>query len=183
MKKLINIHYLILTLILFVIFLFRLPSLFEPYWYGDEGIFAAVAANLNQGGVLYQTAWDNKPPMIYLTYAAIFKLFGVSMFWLRLVTLALVLATAVVIYEIAKNILGEKRALLPIFIFLFWASENFGKFIKGAVVLSSGFLIPHLLTIGYFASKNLIGDYIFAAYTYYRIYLGESPKYAFLINL
>src|SRR3990167_6749540 len=80
MKKLINIHYLILTLILFVIFLFRLPSLFEPYWYGDEGIFAAVAANLNQGGVLYQTAWDNKPPMIYLTYAAIFKLFGVSMF-------------------------------------------------------------------------------------------------------
>ena len=251
MKKLINIHYLILTLILFVIFLFRLPSLFEPYWYGDEGIFAAVAANLNQGGVLYQTAWDNKPPMIYLTYAAIFKLFGVSMFWLRLVTLALVLATAVVIYEIAKNILGEKRALLAIFIFgfltslrivegnlalteifmilpisaammivilrkfdplslfaagmlfaiaslykqvgafeavalgifLFWASENFGKFIKGAVVLSSGFLIPHLLTIGYFASKNLIGDYIFAAYTYYRIYLGESPKYAFLINL
>src|SRR3989338_4337721 len=251
MKKLINIHYLILTLILFVIFLFRLPSLFEPYWYGDEGIFAAVAANLNQGGVLYQTAWDNKPPMIYLTYAAIFKLFGVSMFWLRLATLAVVLATAVALYEIAKNILGEKRALfstlifgfltslriiegnlalteifmiLPISaammivilrkfdplslfasgilfavaslykqvgafeavalgIFLFLTSENLGKFVKRGITLSSGFLIPYLITLGYFASKNLVGDYIFAAYTYYRIYLGESPKYAVLINI
>src|SRR3989338_434230 len=138
MKKLINIHYLILTLILFVIFLFRLPSLFEPYWYGDEGIFAAVAANLNQGGVLYQTAWDNKPPMIYLTYAAIFKLFGVSMFWLRLVTLALVLATAVVIYEIAKNILGEKRALLAIFIFGFLTSL---RIVEGNLALTEIFMI------------------------------------------
>jgi len=247
MKK----HYLILALILLATFIFRLPSLFEPFWYGDEGIFAAVASNLNQDGVLYQTAWDNKPPMIYLTYAAIFKLFGVSMFWLRLATLAVVLATAVALYEIAKNILGEKRALfstlifgfltslriiegnlalteifmiLPISaammivilrkfdplslfasgilfavaslykqvgafeivalgIFLFLASENFGKFIKKGLTLSSGFLIPYLVTLGYFASKNLVGDYIFAAYTYYRIYLGESPKYAVLVNI
>src|SRR4030066_1412708 len=102
MKK----HYLLLASILFVTFILRFPSLFEPFWYGDEGIFAAVGRNLNHGGVLYQTAWDNKPPMIYLTYAAIFKLFGVSMFWLRLATLAVVLATAVALYEIAKNFLG-----------------------------------------------------------------------------
>src|SRR3989338_10566427 len=96
-------HYLIFTLILFLTFLFRLPSLFEPFWYGDEGIFAAVARNLNFGGVLYQDAWDNEPPMIYLTYQAIFNFFGVSMFWLRLVTAIVVLATAAVIYEIAQS--------------------------------------------------------------------------------
>ena len=133
-----KIHYLILTLILFLTFLFRLPSLFEPFWYGDEGIFAAVAANLNQGGVLYQTAWDNKPPMIYLSYAAIFKLFGVSMFWLRLVTLALVLATAAVIYEIAKNILGEKRALFSTFIFGFLTSL---RIVEGNLALTEIFMI------------------------------------------
>ena len=43
-------HYLILSLILFLTFIFRFPSLFEPFWYGDEGIFAAVARNLNLGG-------------------------------------------------------------------------------------------------------------------------------------
>ena len=75
--KKINKHYLILGLILFTTFILRFPSLFEPFWYGDEGIFAAVARNLNLGGTLYQTAWDNKPPAIYLTYAAIFKSFGV----------------------------------------------------------------------------------------------------------
>lgn len=244
-------HYFLLALILFLTFLFRFPSLFEPFWYGDEGIFAAVANNLNQGGVLYQTAWDNKPPMIYLTYAAIFKYLGVSMFWLRLVTAVVVLTTAVVIYEIAKIVMSEKRAfwatfvfgflsslkivegnlslteiwmILPIAtamllaikrnfdpisifgagilislgslykqvgaleaaalgIFLFLIGKNFGEFFKKGLILAVGFFLPYLLFLGYFASKNLTGEFIFAAYGYYQIYLRESPKYEFLVNI
>lgn len=247
MKK----HYLLLALILFATFILRFPSLFEPFWYGDEGIFAAVARSSNFGGVLYQDAWDNKPPMIYLTYAAIFKVFGVSMFWLRLVTIVIVLATAATIYEIAQKILGEKRALLatltfgilsslrviegnlalteifmilPISlammivvlrkfdfaslfiagillalgslykqvggfeavalgIFLFFISKRWIEFVKNGVVLSIGFLIPYVVTFAYFAPKGLVDEYIFAAYTYYRIYIGESPQYAMLINI
>jgi len=247
MKK----HYLLLASILFLTFILRFPSLFEPFWYGDEGIFAAVARNLNFGGILYQTAWDNKPPVIYITYAAIFKFFGVSMFWLRLITAAFVLATATAIYEITRQILGKNRALFSVFIFgiltslrliegnlalteifmilpitlamlfaikrnfdylslfgagilfavaslykqvgaleaaalgifLFLESKNLADFIKKAIVLSLGFVIPYAATIAYFAPKNLVADYIFAAYTYYRIYLGESPQYALLINI
>ena len=250
LKKL-NRHYFLLASILFLTFVLRFPSLFEPFWYGDEGIFAAVGRNLNFGGVLYQTAWDNKPPAIYLTYAAIFKLFGVSMFWLRLTTAVFVLATATAIYEIARQVLGKNRALLATLIFgimtslrliegnlalteifmilpitlamliavkrnfdplslfsagilfaiaslykqvgaleatalgifLFFASKNLAEFIKKGMALSLGFLVPYAVTIAYFAPKNLVGDYIFAAYTYYRIYLGESPKYAVLINI
>lgn len=249
--KKINRHYFLLALILFLTFLLRFPSLFEPFWYGDEGIFAAVARNLNHGGTLYQTAWDNKPPAIYLTYQVIFKYLGVSMFWLRLVTIIFVLATATVIYEIASQIFGKNRALLATLIFgvltslrliegnlalteilmilpitlamlialkrnfdyfslfvagiffaiaslykqvgaleaaalgifLFLITKNFGEFIKRGVVLILGFLIPYAVTFAYFAPKNLVGEYIFAAYTYYRIYLGESPKYALLINV
>lgn len=257
MKK----HYLILAFILFLTFIFRFPSLFEPFWYGDEGIFAAVARNLNFGGVLYQDSWDNKPPMIYLTYGAIFKVFGVSMFWLRLVALVAVLATAATIYEIAQKVLGEKRALvaalafgilsslrviegnlalteifmilpislammigilrkfdfaslfasgallaiaslykqvgaleavaLGIFLFLYEASFSslrsrnsyFVRIIKKGFVLGVGFAIPYLAAVLYFAPKGLVDEYIFAAYTYYRIYLGESPRYAMLINI
>lgn len=258
-------HYFILALILFLTFLFRFPSLFEPFWYGDEGIFAAVARNLNFGGVLYQDAWDNKPPMIYWTYQLIFKVFGVSMFWLRLVTVIVVLATTATIYEIAQKVLGSprsprgeaggeagaKRALIAAFIFgllsslrviegnlalteifmilpitlamlitlkhnfdyisLFCAgalfaiaslykqvgalevvalgifllliSKNKALFIKRGLVLTAGFVIPSVLTLLYFAPKGLVDDYIFAAYTYYQIYLGESPRYAVLINI
>lgn len=250
-KDNLNKHYLALAIILFSIFIFRLPSLYEPYWYGDEGIFAAVASNLNQGGVLYQTAWDNKPPMIYLTYAAIFKTLGVSMFNLRIVTLIIVMATAAAIYEIAIKTLGKKRALTAAFLFglltslrliegnlslteifmimpitlammiaiirkfdypslffagvlfavaslykqvgafetaalgiyLFFISDKFWDFIKKGLVLSIGFAIPYALTVGYFSSKGLLGEYIFGAYTYYRYYLAESPKYATLINI
>ncbi|MBI2326895.1 glycosyltransferase family 39 protein [Candidatus Curtissbacteria bacterium] len=247
MKK----HFLVFALILFLIFIFRLPSLFEPFWYGDEGIFAAVANNLNQGGVLYRDSWDNKPPMIYLTYAAIFKFFGVSMFWLRLAAAIVVLTTAAVIYEIGQKMLSKKRALLATFtfgfltslrliegnlalteilmilpitlailmailrkfdyvslffagflfavaslykqvgaletgalgIYIFLISKNFGQFFTKGLVLTAGFAVPFLAFIAYFAPKNLVGEYIFAAYTYYRIYFGESPKYTFLINL
>src|SRR3989344_5318606 len=173
MRKRISKHYLYFCLVLFAIFILRLPSLFEPYWYGDEGIFAAVARNLNLGGTLYQTAWDNKPPMIYLTYASIFKFFGVSMFWLHMSAAIVVLATAAAIYEIAQVTIGTRRALLASFIF---------GFIKKGVSLTIGFLVPYAVTFAYFYSKGLVDDYIFGAYTYYRIYLGESPKYAILVN-
>ena len=243
-------HYLIFTLILFLTFLFRLPSLFEPFWYGDEGIFAAVARNLNHGGILYQTAWDNKPPMIYLTYAAIFKAFGVSMFWLRLVAAIVVLSTAAVIYEITEAVIGKVRALAATFIFgflvslriiegnlalteifmilpisvamlfavkrkfdfvslfaaglliaisslykqvgaleavalgifLFLYEPKIFNFVKKGFVLTLGVAIPYALVFIYFFPKGLLDDYIFAAYTYYRIYLGESPQRALLIN-
>jgi len=236
---------------LLLTFILRLPSLFEPFWYGDEGIFAAVGRNLNLGGTLYATAWDNKPPMIYLTYAAIFKFFGVSMFWLHLFAAITVLATSAVIYEIAEGTLGQKRALfaslifgvltslrlvegnlalteifmiLPISlamlfaikrnfdlismfsagllfaiaslykqvgafeavalgVFVFLYLKNFKDVVLRGIVMAVGFIIPYTLTVLYFAPKHLVDDYIFAAYTYYRIYLAESPKYAIFINI
>ena len=241
----------IFALILFVIFLFRFPSLYEPFWYGDEGIFAAVGRNLNLGGVLYQSAWDNKPQMIYLTYWGIFEFLGVSMFSLRLIATVVVLSTAAAIYEIALSVTHKNRALvvalvfgfisslrivegnlalteifmiLPIClailvaikrnfdyvslftagillavsslykqvgaleaaalgIFLFLHEETFLDFVKKGFVLSIGFLLPYFLTFMYFLPKHLVGDWIFAAYTYYRIYLGESPRYAIIINI
>lgn len=252
MKKLkIKKHNLIFVGILLGIFLLRLPSLFEPFWYGDEGIFAAVSRNLNLGGVLYQSAWDNKPPMIYLTYGGIFKFLGVSMFSLRLVAMAVVLLTAGGIYAIGQAVMNEKRALwamgifgiltslrviegnlalteifmiLPIVvamfvaikrkfdvpslvlagglfaiaslykqvgafetaalgIYLFLIAKNFKTFIKCGLWLFVGFAIPYAVTVFYFWQKHLLFDYIFAAYTYYRIYLNESPQYAAFINI
>ena len=73
-------------------FVLRYPSLFEPRWYGDEGIFAGVATNIREGRTLYAQAWDNKPPLIFYTYAAIQSAFGSSVFALHLWTTVSVLA-------------------------------------------------------------------------------------------
>ena len=49
-------------IILAVVVLLRVPSLFEPYWYGDEGIYLTVGRSLRHGLALYRDVHDNKPP-------------------------------------------------------------------------------------------------------------------------
>lgn len=53
----------------FLFFLLRWPSLFEPNWYGDEGVYQAVGILINNGYHLYSGAWENKPPILLLIYA------------------------------------------------------------------------------------------------------------------
>jgi hypothetical protein len=48
----------------------RLPSLVQPMG-ADAGVYAYVGARIRDGGLPYRDAWDQKPPAIHLTYAAI----------------------------------------------------------------------------------------------------------------
>lgn len=69
LEKIKDIWFIIFTL--FIFFLLRFPSFFEPDWYGDEGIYQAIGMGLDRGRLLYQGVWDNKPPLLYLFYAAV----------------------------------------------------------------------------------------------------------------
>jgi len=98
--------------VLAVAFALRLPSLAEPRWYRDEGIFAAVAGDLRHGGLLYADAWDNKPPLIFYTYAAIQALFGNGMVALHLVTTIVVLLTLAAVMAVGVRLYGRGPAVL-----------------------------------------------------------------------
>jgi Dolichyl-phosphate-mannose-protein mannosyltransferase len=104
---------------LLVAFLLHYPSLFEPRWYGDEGIFAAVAQNIRHGETLYAGAWDNKPPLIFFTYAGIQSTLGSSVFALHLVATIGVLATQVTVMSIAFLLFGARRSLVAGLLFAF----------------------------------------------------------------
>ena len=57
-------------IIIFIVALvLRLPSLFEPYWYGDENIYLVMGQALRKGLVFYKEIHDNKPPLLYLLAA------------------------------------------------------------------------------------------------------------------
>jgi 4-amino-4-deoxy-L-arabinose transferase-like glycosyltransferase len=84
----------LVTFITFLFFILRLPSLFEPLWYGDEGIYQTIGTALRHGKILYLQIFDNKPPLLYWIYAilqsdqflvrlasAIFGLFSVIAFY------------------------------------------------------------------------------------------------------
>lgn len=80
----------------------RLPSLLEPYWYGDEGIYLTLGQAVRQGLHLYRDIHDNKPPLLYLMAA----LTG-SVFWFRFFLL-LWNSVAIILFERLSRVLFKE---------------------------------------------------------------------------
>ena len=98
----------IFPIILLFVLLLRIPSFFEPYWYGDEGIYLAIGQAMQRGAVLYRDIWDNKPPLLYLIYAIV-----PTLIWAKLTATICVLGTSFFIYKLTKLITkGDCLALL-----------------------------------------------------------------------
>jgi hypothetical protein len=85
-------------LVLLITFVLRIPSFFEPAWYGDEGIYLAIGQAIQRGAVLYRDIWDNKPPLLYLIYAV-----SPTLLWAKLTAAACVLGTVLFVKKITKN--------------------------------------------------------------------------------
>jgi hypothetical protein len=88
-----------------VLFLFlRLPSLVEPHWYGDEGIYAAVGEQMASGELLYVDTWDHKPPAIYVLYALTSGFQGLQLPVLKLINILAGLATLFLMLKVAQQL-------------------------------------------------------------------------------
>ena len=96
-----------ILLILAGVVLLRIPTLFEPYWYGDEGIYLTIGQAINKGVRLYSQIHDNKPPFLYLLAA----LAGGSLFWFRFIAAAWNVATVAIFAKLYRTIFGEKHKL------------------------------------------------------------------------
>src|SRR5690554_2880145 len=55
----------LLLLALLIIVALRIPNFYEPYWYGDEGIYLTIGQAMNKGVALYREIVDHKTPIIY----------------------------------------------------------------------------------------------------------------------
>lgn len=116
MRKIVNIindalghnNAIFLGIILAIFSLLRLPSVLEPYWYGDEGIYETIGIALNHGRLLYSGVWDNKPPMLYLIY----QLFNGDLFWVRLASLIFGFFSVVVFFALARKLFKNQIAIL-----------------------------------------------------------------------
>ncbi|MCL5970435.1 MAG: glycosyltransferase family 39 protein [Patescibacteria group bacterium] len=126
---------------LFLFFLLRLPSLFEPYWYGDEGIYQVIGIAMRQGRLLYRDIWDNKPPLLYFLYS----LFNSDQFSLRLISLIFGILAVVAFFLLVKKLFSSK---LPIFLSTSFFAVFFGlPLLEGNIANSENFMLfPILLT-------------------------------------
>ena len=60
------IHRYELYIILFcIVMLLRIPTFYEPYWYGDEAIYLALGNSIRSGEIIYKDIVDHKTPLIY----------------------------------------------------------------------------------------------------------------------
>ena len=101
-----------LILLVLLVLTLRIPTLFDPHWYGDEEIYLTLGLALKKGLVFYKDIFDHKPPLIYFTAA----LAG-SVMWFRFI-LAVVNAINIVYFWLLSHLILEKRpAIVASFIF------------------------------------------------------------------
>ncbi len=144
-----------LLFILLIILLLRIPSFFEPYWYGDEGIYLAIGQIMRRGAVLYRDIWDNKTPLLYAIYAL-----NPTLLWAKISAAICVLGTVLVTYKLTTLLLHEKSqkarqmgALLASFVTgVFLSSPLLEGTIANAELY---FTLPIILT-AYLTYKNVI---------------------------
>src|SRR5215471_9180383 len=82
------------------------PAFLRPFL-NDDASYALVGEKLNHGRVLYRDAVDNKPPLIYLTYAAVFRAFGqYALSAAKAVTIAVNVATVALVLRVGTSLFG-----------------------------------------------------------------------------
>lgn len=103
-----------LTGILGLTFTLRIPSFFEPYYYGDEMIYMTLGQGMRQGLSLYKDLHDNKPPLLYLTAAI-----AGNLFWFKVIMAFVSLIAIFLFYKLTKVILqkNEKAQKISTIIF------------------------------------------------------------------
>lgn len=130
-------------LIISVLFFFlRFPSLFEPDWYGDEGIYQTLGLGINAGRLLYRDIFDNKPPLLYLIYSVVSS----DQFLIRLLSLLFGLFALLAFYLLCKKILNTQNNR-PAFISTFVFAVLFGlPLLEGNIANAENFmLLPNII--------------------------------------
>src|SRR5262245_32699608 len=97
-----------------VLIIVRAPAIVQPMG-ADQGLYAYVGERVLDGGLPYRDAWDQKPPAIHYTYAAL-RAVGNSEAAVPVVDLLVAAAVAALLVPLGAAItaasVGQAAALL-----------------------------------------------------------------------
>lgn len=132
--------------ILFLFFILRLPSLFEPLWYGDEGIYQVIGTSLNNGKLLYAEIFDNKPPLLYWLYAIL----NSDQFTIRLASLIFGVLSIVIFFLLSKKLFGNTKNKIH-FVTTFVFAVLFGlPTFEGNIANAENFMLLPIIISAFF---------------------------------
>jgi hypothetical protein len=107
----------LLLILSFLFIVLRLPSLIEPDWYGDEGIYLALGQAIRRGWIVYSQIHDNKPPSLYYLAAISQTVFG-----FRLLLLIWMVPTVYFFYQLSRHFFSRHLSATATTIFLILTS-------------------------------------------------------------
>jgi hypothetical protein len=113
--------------------LLRIPNLYEPYWYGDEGIYLTVGQALSRGDRLYAEIMDHKTPLIYWMAALAYTLYR-----FKLLLLVSSLISTCLFYALTRRLIeGKVSQLLTTLLFALAITlpRYEGNIVNGELVL------------------------------------------------
>src|SRR6058998_4318188 len=96
------------VVIIAVVVILRSPTLLPSMYNADEGYYGTIANEILDGGAVYHTAVDTKPPGMYYIYAGVFRVAGRNnLFAVHLLAIFVVVATALVLRRIAARVADD----------------------------------------------------------------------------
>lgn len=129
--------------ILALVLILRIPSFFEPYYYGDEMIYLSLGQGVKHGLTLYKDIHDNKPPLLYLLASVSENLFvfkAILCFW-NLVTVTFFYKLAQIIFKSKFKNNSEDNLRKTKFATIIFAILTTIPLFEGNIVNSELFLI------------------------------------------
>src|SRR5437773_7192553 len=110
-------HFAALGIILLTVVI-RLPSLLHPQPIDSEAMYSVVANEIVDGGRPYIDAVERKPPLLFGTYAAVFRIAG-KFNWkaLHIVALVWTLCAMAGLYVIGRDWFDRNTGLIAAFFY------------------------------------------------------------------
>lgn len=132
-----------------ILFILRIPSFFEPYYYGDEMIYLTLGEGVRQGIPLYLGLHDNKPPLLYLTAAI-----SGNLFLFKVILAFWSLITVYLFWKLVKHLFPKQQNLQKISTIIFGVLTTIPLF-EGNTVNAELFMIgPVILAFWILLSKK-----------------------------
>jgi hypothetical protein len=143
--------HLFLLLALGLLIALRIPNFFEPYWYGDEGIYLTIGNAIRNGERLYTEIVDHKTPIIYFLAAVPTQL------CFRLLTLGWMIVSTIAFYAVANKLLKKQLpVIISTFIFVFLTSV---PWLEGNIPNGELFVMGFVLVGAWIMFKTKIFEY------------------------
>jgi hypothetical protein len=108
-----------------VLLIVRLPSLAQPAG-PDQSLYAYVGTSILQGGLPYRDAWDQKPPGVHFTYAAMRAIWP-SDAVVPAADLVVSVAVALLLVPLGAALASPWAGQLAALIFLFLSNPSFQR--------------------------------------------------------